>query len=253
MSIILREHEWAEDMIKSCSLGKKPSETLYRIARFYIDNGYSKTDVRKKLDMFILQCDPTFSLPKWSDALDFAVKKGFKYKAVNIDSIQISSPEMQKIDELPGKQVRRLAFTLLCLAKYWNVIIPNGDGWVNSKDNEIMAMANINTSIKRQSLMYKTLKDEGLIQFSKKVDNTNVRVCFVEDGPPIMKISDFRNIGYQYLKFHGEPFIECQNCGITTKMSDPIKGRKQKYCKACASKIAVRQRVNSVMRQRNAG
>lgn len=251
MSIVLREHEWAENMIHSHSLGKKPSETLYRVARYYIDEGYNKRDVRNMLDSFLLQCDPTSSLPKWSDALDFAVSKALKYEAIYIEEIDITESEMKRIDALEGKQVRRLAFTLLCLAKYWNRVIPNGDCWVNNKDNEIMSMANINTSIKRQGLMYWTLREAGMIQFSKKIDNTNVRVCFIEDGDIVMRITDFRNLGYQYLKYHGEPYIECQCCGITTKMTDPVKGRKQKYCKTCAVEVAVRQRVNSVMRQRS--
>lgn len=252
MSIILKENEWAERMIQSRTLGKKPSETLCRVARYYIDCGYTKKETRRKLDSFLIQCEPTSSLPKWSDILDYAVNRACKYEAIDIDSIDITEPEMSKIDSLKGKQLKRLAFTLLCLAKYWNLVTPNCDYWVNNKDSEIMSMANINTSMKRQGLMYWELREAGLIQFSRKVDNTSVRVCFVEDGNTVCQISDFRNLGYQYLKYYGEPYIECQHCGITTKINDPEKGRKQKYCKTCAAEIALQQRVNSVMRRRNA-
>jgi len=98
--------------------------------------------------------------------------------------------------------------------------------------------------------MYATLRDTGLIQFSKKVDNTNVRVCFAEDGDVAMTITDLRNLGYQYLKYHGEPYFECTNCGITVKIDEPTKGRKQKYCKECAVEIKTKQNVNAVMRHR---
>lgn len=250
MSIVLREHEWAENMIKSKSLGKKPSETLSRVARYYIDKGYSKKNTRNFLDTFLIQCEPTSSLPKWSDALDYALNHALKYKAINIEGIDISKPEMDKIDSLEGKQIKRLAFTLLCLAKYWKIVSPLGDYWVNNKDNEIMAMANINTSIRRQGMMYWSLRECGMIQFSRKVDNTNVRVCFVEDGDVAMHITDFRNLGYQYLKYHGEPYFECENCGLTSKINNPNKGRRQKYCRECAVAINTQQRVNSVMRHR---
>ena len=130
--------------------------------------------------------------------------------------------------------------------------MPNGDSWVNNKDNEIMAMANINTSIKRQGMMYRTLRECGMVQFSKKVDNTNVRVCFAEDGDVVMHVTDFRNLGYQYLKYHGEPYFECENCGITSKINDPIKGNKIKYCSNCAIEIHTQQMVNSVMKRRKA-
>lgn len=250
MSIVLKEHEWAENMIRSKSLGKKPSETLSRVARYYIDKGYNKKDTRNFLDTFLIQCEPTSSLPKWSDALDYALSRALRYEAIDIEGIDITKPEMDKIDALEGKQIKRLAFTLLCLAKYWKIILPLGDYWVNNKDNEIMAMANINTSIKRQGAMYWSLRECGMIQFSKKVDNTNVRVCFVKDGETVIRITDFRNLGYQYLKYHGEPYFECENCGLTTKINEPNRGRRQKYCRDCAVAINTQQRVNSVMRRR---
>lgn len=250
MTVVLKENEWAEGMIASHDIGKKPSETLRRVARYYMDKGYSNLEVRKKLDAFLLQCEPTSSLPKWSDALDFAVSRASKYAAIDIDGIDISDIEMEKIDALDGKQIKRLAFTLLCLAKYWKIVIPDGDYWVNNKDNEIMSLANINTSIKRQGMMYWNLREAGMIQFSRKVDNTNVKVCFVESGEPVLHITDFRNLGYQYLMYHGEPYFECQNCGLTTKVGSPENNRKPKYCNDCAQKIHMQQIINSVMRQR---
>lgn len=255
MSIVLNEHYYAEQAIQTRSLGKKPSETLSRVARYYIDScdSANKKTIRSKLDLFLLQCDSTASIPKWSKMLDFATDWAFKHEAIQIDSIVITKPEMDKIDSLDGKQIRRLAFVLLCLSKYWNIVNSQNDNWVNSKDNEIMAFANINTSIRRQCAMYATLRDTGLIQFSKKVDNTNVRVCFAEDGEVAMTITDLRNLGYQYLKYHGEPYFECSNCGITTKITNPENKNsswKQKYCRDCAVEIKTKQNVNSVMRHR---
>lgn len=253
MSIVLNEHYSAEESIRAKSLGKKPSETLCRVARYYLDEcqgAYTKKEIRSKLDAFLLQCEPTASLPKWSKMLDFATEWAFKHEAIQIEHITITVPEMNKIDALAGKQVRRLAFVLLCLSKYWDIVNKQNNHWVNSKDNEIMAMANINTSIRRQCAMYSALKDQEMISFSKKVDNTNVRVCFEEDGDLALIITDLRNLGYQYLKYHGEPYFECANCGIVTKIAEPKKGRKQKYCKECAVEIKTKQSVNAVMRYR---
>ncbi len=250
MTIVLNEHEWANEMINSHSLGDKPYETFCRVAKYYLDKDYSKKEVRRLLDTFLIQCEPTASLPKWSDVLDYAVARASKYEAVMIDFIKITKPEMELIDHLESTQIRRLAFTLLCLSKYWNVVNPNGDSWVNSKDCEIMRMANINTSIKRQSSMYHQLNELGMIQFSKKVDNTNVKVTFAKPGETILKVTDFRNLGYQYLKFHGEPYFECQNCGLTVKRKNKGVGRPQKYCDSCAVEIKMQQIVNSVMSNR---
>lgn len=256
MSIVLNEHDFAESAIKTRSLGVKPSETLRRVARFFIDEGggeLPKDEVRKLLDTFLLRCEPTASVPKWSKMLDFATEWAFKHKAVKIDSIHITKPELDKIQALEGKQIKRLAFVLLFLSKYWNLVNESNDFWVNNKDSEIMSFANINTSIRRQSAMYSTLRDLGMIQFSRKVDNTNVRVCFSEDGEVAMTVTDLRNLGYQYLKYIGEPYFECEHCGVVIKAkgADGNKkgGRPQKYCAECALEISTRQRVNSVMKR----
>ena len=250
MAIILNERKWVEQAIEDKSLGNKPYETLVRVARYYLDNGNSKKNTRKLIENFLLQCDRSVSVAKWSAVLDKAVASASKYPAVNIDHIDISNKEIETIKSLKGKQLQRLAFTLLCLAKYWDIVSYSKNHWVNSKDGDIMQMANINTSIKRQSAMYHTLNEFGLVQFSKKIDNTNVRVCFIEDGKVELSITDFRNLGYQYLKYLGEPYFNCVNCGITTKYNDPEKGKKQKYCKKCATQVMLKQIVNSTMRLR---
>ena len=249
MTIVLNEHDWARECIETRTLGKKPFETLCRVAKYYLDKDYGKKETRKAIEQFLLQCEPTASLPKWADTLELALNRALKYDAIQIDSIEITAPEMARIDALEGKQIRRLAFTLLCLAKYWNLVNPNCDSWVNNKDSEIMRMANINTSIKRQSLMYYNLNELGMVQFSRRVDNTNVKVCFIEDGETVMTITDFRNLGYQYLKYRGEPYFECANCGLVIKQNTSA-GRKLKYCRECAAEVHTQQMVNSVMRQR---
>ena len=250
MTIVLNENEWAEEMIKSRALGKRPLETMRRVARYYLDKGASRKDVRRTLDAFLLQCEPTASLPKWSDALDKAASLAAKYEAINIESVNITKPEMERIEKLGGKQTQRLAFTLLCLARYWIAVNPDFDGWVNQKDSDIMRMANINTSIKRQSQMYHSLIEEGLISMSRKVDCTSVRVCFIEEGETVMRVTDFRNLGNQYMMYHGAPYFVCANCGITTKIDKPNVGRRQKYCRSCAVQIDLQNKVNFIMRSR---
>lgn len=252
MSIVLNEYEWAERMINGHELGKKPIETLSRVAKYYYANQYSKKEVRKLLDTFLTQCDPSVSLVHWSDTLDRVAKSVDKFPIICLDGIRISQKELEKIETLGGKQVKRLAFTLLCVAKYWDAVSDSNNHWVNSSDKEIMQMANINTSVKRQSMMFGELRDAGFIRFSKKIDNLNVQVMFMEDGEAAMYIQDFRNIGYQYLKHYGEPYFDCVNCGITVKIQEPSKGRRQKYCPSCAVELHTKQKVESVMRRRNA-
>lgn len=110
-------------------------------------------------------------------------------------------------------------------------------------------MSNVSTSIKRQSQLFRMIRDAGMIKFSKKVGNTNVKVLFSDDDETVMHVTDFRNLGYQYLMYHGEPYFKCANCGIVTKIRNPKNSRGQKYCSSCAVEVAVKQRVNYAMRK----
>lgn len=248
--IVLNEYEWAEEAIRNHELGNKPSETLYRVAKYYVYKGETKKQVRKRLEEFLKTCDTSASIPKWGATIDFAINRANKYGLVEIDYIPITDTELAQIKKLDGKPIRRLAFTLLCLAKYWKAVNPKADGWVSNKDSDIMKLANINTSVRRQSAMFSELNKSEMIQFSRKVDNNNVRVCFESEGEVVLKIDNFIDLGNQYLMYCGQPYYKCESCGRVVKKKSET-GRKPKYCPECAARAKMKQSVESVMRSRN--
>lgn len=247
MSIVLNELTWAENAIREKMLGKKPYETIMRVAKYFVHKGLSKKEVRSNVEAFILSCDPSFPIHKWSEPLDSIIKTAFKRPIIIIDGVPITKNELSRIEKVEGKQARRLAFTLLCIAKYNVAVDPNTNYWVSTPDNEILRMANISASVHRQCALFRQLRDEGLIQFSKQIDNLSVRVLFADNDEMAMNITDYRNIGYQYMKQYGEPYFVCSHCGITTKRNNPGVGRKQKYCNSCATEIRVKNKVNPIM------
>ena len=159
---------------------------------------------------------------------------------------------MKLIGVLEGRQLRRLAFTLLCLSKYWDAVNKSESHWVNMPVSEIMSASNINTSVKRRSQLFRRLKDAGLIDFSKQVDNTNVRVTFSQSGKTAVSVYDMRNLGYQYNYAIGEKdYYVCELCGITEKKEDSkgVGGRPRKYCRNCAAKSLTQKNVDAAMRR----
>ena len=249
MDIILNEREWAEDAIESRSLGKRPAETLWRLARYYYQaENRKKNDVRKELERFLLRCDPDIVLIKWSGTVDKVVKSCHKMPLIQIDGIPVTSKEMDVVKSADGKQAQRLAFTLLCVAKYWNMVHTSNNGWTNIPDKDIMQMANVKTSIKRQSEMLRKMKDGGLIGFSRKVDNLNIQVKFIDDDTDdmCMAVSDVRNIGNQLMLYYGESYFRCEQCGVVIKRNSPA----HKYCPKCAAEMYIKQSVGAVMRSR---
>lgn len=252
MNIILNELEWAEKMERDPELGKHPLAVLSKMASYYTYLGYGKREVRKRLETFAMRSSSVFTAKAEMDMIEKAIRFSAKNPLFILDGVEVTVPEMTKIDSLAGRQTRRLAFTLLCLSKYLNIKRGKNDGWVSTPDNEIMEIANIKTSIRRQSCLYSKLKDAEMIRFSRKVDDLSVQVLFAEAGESAMWVSDFRNLGYQYLMYHGEPYFVCGSCGITVKAERTGKRvtRPRKYCDECAAKIRLRQSIESVMRSR---
>lgn len=250
MSLILDEKEWAREMITTRDLGDHALETLDRVARYYRQvEGCSRAETRRQLELFLVRCDPYANLVAWSDTLDKLAKNAAKYKLVEIDGITITRSEMDAIASVGSMSTQRLAFTLLFLAKYWNEVHSDNDNWVNTSDKETLAMANVRTSIKRQCDMFHKLRESGFIQFSKRVDNLNVRVLPVstdENDEPVLCIADTRNIGNQYMMYRGEPYFPCEVCGTVVRR----KSARQKYCPSCADEVRSQQAIASVRRRR---
>jgi len=249
MELVMNEMEWAADMIERHDLGDRPTQTLRRVASYYYNNKYGKKEIRRLLELFLVSCDPSISLVKWSDTIDRVVKGVDKRKTIHVDGVEITDAEMDRITSLVGPRPRRLAFTLLCIAKYWNQVSKDNNSWVNTPDSDIMRMANIKASIKQQGLLYGKLIEAGLLESAKRVDNLNVRVTFCKKGERVLYITDFRNLGYQYQRYCGEPFYQCENCGIVMPESDNPRAH-HKYCPECAATIKTRNSMESVTRYR---
>ena len=233
-NIVLNEKACAEYALENLILGSKPTETLGRVARYYYSIGYKKKEIGSLLEDFMLKCDPTINIVKWQATIDKQVSSADKYELIDISGVEITQSEMEKIQQVEGKLLQRLMFTMLCLAKYGNAINPNNNNWVNRKDKEIFSLANIAVTTKRQSLLINDLWTMQYIGYSRVVDNININVKIVDnESPTVLYISDFRNLGNQYMRYCGEKYIECECCGKVVKE----KHGKQRYCTECATEI----------------
>lgn len=229
--IVLNEKQWAEDALENLEIGVKPSETLGRLARYYYQQGYKKNEIPALLEQFLLRCDPSINIVRWQGVIDARAKTADKYQLINLTGIDITAEEVKKIKELPGVLLQRLMFTLLCLAKYGNAVFSRNNGWVNREAREIFAMANIVLTIKRQSLLINDLWRAGYIGFSNIVDNVNVNVKIIDnESPAVLRITDFRNLGNQYMMYTGGSYIMCENCGAVIKRVT----NNQRYCRDCS-------------------
>lgn len=245
MSLILNEVKQAKSILSSGEIGKKPSATLFLIAKYYRQYlKYSQKETIIELDKFMSKYYPNYNSVLWENIIENISKKANKYPIRQINKIGITKKELDYIKLLNNIKYEKLVFSMLCYAKAHNLSNENNNGWVNCKIPELFRTSRINVKYKDDKMfMLNDIKnillldsvnenDEiiklSLITFSKKNDNKNIKLNFIDDSDDyILYISDFRELGYEYMLYLGENYTRCETCKVLFKQN---KTNTYKYC-----------------------
>lgn len=235
-SIILNETEYVKNLIDSKSLNGKPFNTLRYVAKYLYSLGRKPQEIREEIESFLLECDPNVNIVAWDSKLDAIARNAGKYPINDVGSIGVTQKEIEACKTAGAMTYQRLAFSMLCVAKYYSIIIPGCDGWVNRHPRDIFSLANVSKPVDVQSMMERQLCDKGLIQLSNKVDSYNSKVLFIDkDGEPVINVTIFRNLGYLYESYikKGRGFSTCKVCGATFRQNS----NRHMYCTTCSKKV----------------
>lgn len=239
--VILNEKQYAQKCIADNDIGEKPYRTLSILAKYYYFScGYKKKQIRDLLIEFLARnyIEYTSSKRFWEESIDKIVSKVNKQTLYEISGVKITKSEIQKIQSLNNQLLEKLLFTMLCVAKYYHLKNEKNNGWVNLPDKDVIELANVNYLLKRAkskfNLCINQLFVAGLLDLPLRCDNLNYRVTFISDDSDDEEelfVSDFRNLGYEYLLYCGENYIRCAKCGVLTKGTH---NKRRKYCSKCA-------------------
>lgn len=245
MPVVLNETKQAEYIIEKGEVGSKPTSTLFLLGKYYRQK--EKLDTEHtfcKLNEFMKKNYKNYNSATWEDIIEDISKKANKYTLREVDNIGITQSELDKIKELQNIKYEKLLFTMLCYAKFYNTISENNNGWINTDIQEIYRIARVTVKYKKEKFLYlNDLERSGLISFSNKNDNLNLRVNFFDmDNNPILVINDFRELGYEYLNFIGNGrFIRCKCCNRLVRRKSK-KDFSTKYCNDCAITVQNHQK-----------
>lgn len=232
--IVLNEKDYAAELLRFGNVGKSPLAAAEVLARYYLAQGFGTKQVKELLSQFLAEHWDGYNRVLWDDTLLELVKQARGIPLLDIDSIGVTQRELNRIAEVSEKKLRRLAFALLCLAKYGNAKSTQNNDWVSVKKYKhtgIFRSAKVAGTEKERCHCIKQLRDAGFLEYSKAVDNINLRVLFVDhESPPAAAVRDFENLGYEYRRLCGEPYFECRECGHLSRRHSNA----QKYCPACA-------------------
>ena len=233
--IIINEKEYAQERIKNKNVGDNIYQTLTILAKYYYSQGMKRKAVCVELQNFLEISYPKYSINKayWTETIEKIATKNSKEKLFESDGVWITESEWNEINKLGNKILSKLAFTLLCIAKINNQKKQNNNNWVNTEIKEIFKIANISCSIDLRAKRLGYIISNGLIEFAKKIDNLNIKVLFIDEQEnKKFIVSDFRDLGNEYLYRIGENYIRCAECGKLVKNN---KFGNKKYCPSCAS------------------
>lgn len=254
INIILNEKKQAEKVYLSGELGKKPVAALNLIGRYLQQIKCMKpSDLTEALNTYMALNVPGYNPDIWECRIELIVKNAKKYPLREIEYIGITQEELDTLLSVPDEKYRRLAFVILCCAKFHNTVSKNNNGWANTEIMDIFSSARVNTRYKddKFKIIYKLRQitcSDGSPMFSvaQKNTNTNIQAHYIDmDGCPVLKISDFRELGYEYVNYcKPKLFTRCNRCEILVKKSR----RCPKYCLNCA-KIINREKTKERMSQ----
>ena len=243
MEKILNEKDYAEKRIENKDIGDNPYITLGILSRYYYHvKGLKPKNIKPLLFGFLELAYPKWAASKssWTKTVENLTKYAYKYPLFESEGIWITEAEFEKVRGIGDKEKEKLAFTLLCLAKFHNQKKPENNNWVNTSVRDIFKMANISCGKKEKARAIGDLIRSGLIRYAKEISNLNIQVLFVDDqSEKVFQIKDLRDLGSEYLSQIEGGFIRCEKCG---KLLLNNKYKNKKYCPECAGYQRVKTR-----------
>lgn len=233
--IVVNEYEYALMRLKNKDIGDDIWTTLNILAKYYRSQGLKKHAICVELQNFLEIAYPKYILGKryWIETIEKTVTKTANEKLFESDGVWVTESEWEKIQSLENKSLRKLAFALLCIAKINNQKREYNNNWVNTILEDIFKSANLSGNMDSKLDKLGDLIRSGFTEFAKRIDNLNLKVLFIdEESEKKYLVSDFRNLGNEYLYLLGENYIRCAECGKVIKNN---KNGTKKYCSECAA------------------
>jgi len=238
MKIVLNEKQILDKSLNDGYIDKKTTSTIKLLAKHYFSIGQNKDQVINSVENFMDKYYLNFNIADWQGTIEKSVKYVSKFKTfdfLNIVKVDIYQEELKIIKDINNLRLEKLLFVLLVYSKIYNQMNKNDSNWVNSSLTDIFSDTKMAVGTKDKGLMIKKLGDMELVEVSKKVDCTNIKVLFTKgSGDIAIEVNDFRDIVFYYLKWIGENIGVCEgvDCGRLIK----IASNSHKYCSDCAKK-----------------
>lgn len=258
MKAIMNELEYATDLMNGGKIKHGDTHALETLAKYCRYFDLDKTQTRQTLNSWYKERFPDRPKSQCYKEIERAIKIAAKYPLVAIDEINVTKPEIERIlaikspptredgrRGLNAKSLQKLAFTLLCFAKF-ELAKGRSEPWVNIPYKDLFRISRVRVVNDLKIQYLKDLKDLGLIKHTMRASSFLLKVLFIEDGDTALTVSDLNELGALFEQIYfGIRYLRCGYCGKIIKRN----GRR-KYCTECAKKVNAQKALENMRRNR---
>lgn len=244
----MNEYKYAENLANKSNytledLGTKPSATLGILAKYYRMQDKNDDEITQLLKEFVKEClDKDFQESKWIESITYQVKKSKsnKYSLRQVDKVYVTKSEIDTIQSVESKVKQKVLFTLLVVAKYYNLVSDKNNNWTNLEMKQIFKIANVQLTIQNQALLIHKLYKDRYIKLNKKVGSPNIAVNIIDNNSEVVvEITRLKDLGKEYLMYCGENYVRCERCGNIFRKT----ANHNKYCKKCQGYQPIKTKI----------
>lgn len=216
--LVLNEVKEAELILKDINLSLcKIRQIVNILIRYYVNNkGYSPEVAVKEVSEYLKANRAGFNENQWRNTMEAIANDAHKKPLRDIESIPITQKEIDKINELPTQQIKKVMFAYLVLAKMNYITYRHN--WVNTTDSEIIRLANIYHNFDNFLCILNDLYTQKYITPAKSMLKTSVAVEILDlEGDPVFEVTNITNLGMWWEKANGVFYRVCVDCGVIFK------------------------------------
>lgn len=247
--IRLNEAKIAEHILETGKLSKDVGSDIALLARYFVQKqGMTKKPAIAALDSFLTKSNVYYNRVRTIDFIEKVVKDAKKRPLLELSGIPITKSEMEYIQKLNGVRQQRVAFVLLCHAKFNNLKNGKDGNWSNTSVEDLFSEARVPVTSAARLKILREMYISGVFTMGKRVDSTSMKVEFIDnDSEVVLLITDTRELAYEYMRYCGENIVACKECGRL------FKGNKQNnkiLCGDCllSSKDYYEPMVNKIVK-----
>lgn len=233
--IIFDEPAYVKNLYENnCVEGVKPSSTIMYLAKYFIQiMQYSDTEAVHKIDEFMRNNYTDYYDSDWYQTVLGYIKSAHTYPLVKINELKIYKSELETIQKIGDPSLEKLAFTILCAAKYRNIKFEVNTDWCSLSLRDIFRYSNVTYRKYEYILQLRKLIEKGFIFVSLSEKNYLKPTFIKQDGEIVLTINEFKDLGKKYMVANGK-YLFCHKCGSFERQNT---NKTKKYCKKCVVEI----------------